>query len=128
MRPKIVLFFVLVLIVIFANSLVNIRTGTLTRRPAQPLVHAAPAPQLLASVPGELANGLTLAASGSVRMAKSKLSDATTSAAAATSASIDCLLIRQQAAAEGDFFRQMGKNECWGEKGVSVSLCTFVVI
>ena len=109
MHLKIVLFFVfLVLIVIFANSLVNSRTGTLTRRPAQPLVHAAPAPQLLASVPGELANGLTLAASGSVLVVKSELSDTAASAAAATLATIDCSLIRQQPPSKA-FFSTNGK-------------------
>ncbi len=126
MRLKIVIFFVfLVLIVICANFLVSIRI--LTRRPVQPLIPAAPAPQLLASVPEALVNVLTVA-SASVRVAKSELSDATASAAAATSASIDCSLIRQQAAAEGNFFRQTGKDQCWGEQGASVSLRTLVVI
>lgn len=126
MHPKIVLFFVfLVFIVIFANFLVSSRI--LMRKPVQLLIPAAPAPQLLASVPGALANVLTVA-SGSVRVAKSEFLEATASAAAATSASIDCSLIRQQAAAEGNFFRQMGKDECWGEKGATVSLRTIVVI
>jgi FkbM family methyltransferase len=117
MRLKIVIFFVfLVLIVISANFLLSVRI--LTRKPVQPLIPAAPAPQLLASVPEALANVLTVA-SASVRVAKSELSDATASAAAATSASIDCSLIRQQAAAEGNFFRQMGKDQCWGEKGTT---------
>ncbi len=62
----------------------------------------------------------------SVRVVKSELSDTTASAAAATLATIDCSLIRQQAAAEGIFFDKWEKMNACANK---VRLCrTFVII
>jgi hypothetical protein len=59
------------------------------------------------SVPGALANVL-MVASGSVLVVKSELSDTAASAAAATLATIDCSLIRQQPPSKA-FFSTNGK-------------------